>query len=257
MTGLQGRSVVITRSRAQAGPFARSVSARGAIPVLFPTIDIRPLEDCTALDRALMEADQYAWIVFTSANTVAAVWERLGALGRNGLGGSGRIAAVGPATAAALAERGAPVGAMPADYRGAAVAAALGEVAGRRVLLPRADIGGEETVAALREAGAVVTEVVAYHTTPATADPEGLAALCGRVDVVTFTSPSTVRNFLTLTGPGGRALLARSVVACIGPVTAAAVTELGLTPPLEASPSTAEGLLDILEAHFTSHPETA
>ena len=106
MTGLQGRSVVITRSRAQAGPFAQALSARGAIPVFFPTIDIRPLEDCAALDRALKHADKYAWIVFTSTNAVTAVWERLRALGQIALTGSGKIAAVGPATAAALAQRG-------------------------------------------------------------------------------------------------------------------------------------------------------
>jgi uroporphyrinogen-III synthase len=257
MNGLQGRSVVVTRTRAQAAPFAQALAARGAIPILFPTIDIRPLDDCAALDRILTGADQYAWIVFTSVNTVNAVWERLRALGLTALTGPARIAAVGPATAAALAQRGAPIAAMPADFRGAAIAGALGELAGRRVLLPCADISREETAEALRQAGAVVDEVVAYHTTPAAPDPAGLAALRGKVDAVTFTSPSTVRNFLTLVGPGARDLLARSLVACIGPVTAAAVTELGLAPPLQAPRSTGEALLDVLEAHFTSHPETA
>jgi hypothetical protein len=77
MSGLEGRSIVITRSRAQAEPFAQALSARGAIPILFPTIEIRPLDDCAALDDALAHLDQYDWIVFTSANTVSAVWERL------------------------------------------------------------------------------------------------------------------------------------------------------------------------------------
>ena len=257
MNGLQGKSVVITRSRAQATPFARALAARGAIPVLFPTIDIRPLDDCAALDRALKHAARYGWIVFTSVNAVTAVWERLAALGLTAIPGAGRIAAVGPATAAALAERGASIGAMPADFRGAAIAGALGRLAGLRVLLPRADIGREETAEALREAGAEVEEIVAYHTTPAAPDPGSLAALRGRVDAVTFTSPSTVRNFVTLVGPGARDLLARSLVACIGPVTAAAVTELGLAPPLQAPHSTGEALLDVLEAYFTSHRETA
>ena len=255
MNGLQGRSVVITRSRAQAAPFAQALAARGAIPVLFPTIDIRPLDECTALDRVLKGADQYAWIVFTSVNAVTAVWERLRALGQTEL--PGRIAAVGPATAAALAQRGAPIGAMPTDFRGAAIAGALGDVAGRRVLLPCADIGREETAEALRVTGAVVEEVVAYCTAPAAPDPIGLAGLRGKVDAVTFTSPSTVRYFVTLVGPGACDLLARSLVACIGPVTAAAVTELGLAPPLQAPRSTGEALLDVLEAHFTSHPEAA
>ncbi len=257
MKGLQGRAVVITRSREQAAPFAQALAARGAIPVLFPTIEIRPLEDCSALDRVLKAADQYAWIVFTSVNTVHAVWERLHVLGQTTLPDSARIAAVGPATAAALERRGAPTGVMPRDFRGAAIAGALGDLSGRRVLLPRADIGREETAVALREAGAVVEEVVAYHTVPAAAAPGDLAALRGKVDAVTFTSPSTVRNFVTLARPGARDLLARSLVACVGPVTAAAVTALGLTPPLQASQATSEALLDALEAHFTSHPETA
>jgi uroporphyrinogen-III synthase len=257
MNGLRGKSVVITRARAQAMPFAQALAARGAVPVLFPTIDIRPLDDCGALDRALEGAGQYAWIVFTSSNAVTAVWDRLAALGLGTIPGPGRIAAVGPATAAALAGRGAEVGAMPPDYRGAAIAATLGRLAGLRVLVPRADLGREETAETLREAGAVVEEVVAYHTTPAAPDPGGLAALRGGVDAVTFTSPSTVRNFVTLVGPDARDLLARSLVACIGPVTAAAVTGLGLAPPLQAPHSTAEALLDVLEDHFASPAVTA
>jgi uroporphyrinogen-III synthase len=257
MTGLQGRSVVITRARAQAEPFARELAARGAIPVFFPTIDIRPLEDWAALDEVLARADRYDWIVFTSANAVSAVGDRLRALGRPGLRGPGRIAAVGPATAAALAERGTPVSAMPSEYLGAAVAGALGHLAGRRVLLPRADIGSDETGIALREAGAMVEEVVAYHTTPAAPDPDGLAALRREVDAVTFTSPSTVRNFVTLVGPDARDLLGRTLIACIGPVTAAAVAALGLAPPLQAPRSTSEALLDALEAHFAPRMERA
>jgi len=257
MNWLRGRSVVITRSRAQATPFAHALAARGAIPVLFPTIEVRPLDDCTALDRALTSLDQYAWIVFTSVNAVAAVWERLGALGQATFTGPGRLAAVGPATRAALAERGASIGAMPTDFRGAAIAGVLGDLVGRRVLLPCADIGREDTAVALREAGALVEEVVAYHTAPAAPDPAGLAALRGRVDAVTFTSPSTVRNFVTLVGPGAPALLAQSLVACIGPATAAAVTEPGLTPPLQAPQATSDALLEVLETHFTSPTETA
>jgi uroporphyrinogen-III synthase len=249
--------VVITRSRAQAAPLAQALAARGAIPVLFPTIDIRPLDDCAAFDRFLERLDRYDWLVFTSVNAVAAVCERLRVLGQSGLTDSARIAAVGPATAAALAERGAPIGAMPTDFRGAAIAGGLGALAGRRVLLPRADIGREETADALRKAGAVVDEVVAYHTTPATLDSAGLAALHRGVDAVTFTSPSTVRNFVTLVGPGARELLARTLVACIGPVTAAQVIALGLTPPLEARDATSAALLDVLEAHFSAHVETA
>jgi uroporphyrinogen-III synthase len=208
------------------------------------------LNDCTALDDALTHVDQYDWIVFTSANTVSAVWERLKAFGRTNLAGARRIAAVGPATGAELVERGAAIDAVPTTFRGAAIADALAGLDKQRVLLPRADIGREETAEALREAGAVVDEVVAYQTVMPASDRFGLTALRAGVDAVTFTSPSTVHNFVSLVGPDSPKLLARSVVACIGPVTAAAVTDLGLAQPIQAHHSTSQGLLEILEAHF-------
>ncbi|HSE69023.1 MAG TPA: uroporphyrinogen-III synthase [Gemmatimonadales bacterium] len=241
---------MITRSRVQAMTLAQALSARGAIPIFFPTIEIRPLEDCSTLDAALTRLDDYSWIVFTSANTVSAVWERLRALGRANPAGAARIAAVGPATGAELVERGAAIDAMPATFRGVAIADVLGRLDNQRVLLPRADIGREETAESLREAGAVVDEVVAYQTAMPESDRFGLTALRAGVDAVTFTSPSTVHNFVSLVGPESPRLLARSVVACIGPVTAAAVTDLGLGQPLQAHHSTSEGLIEILEAHF-------
>jgi len=254
MSGLEGRSIVITRSRVQAMSFAQALSARGAIPILFPTIEIRPLDDSTALDDALTQLDQYSWIVFTSANTVSAVFERLQALGQAKLAGTVRIAAVGPATGAELVERGAAIDAMPATFRGAAIAEALGGLDNQRVLFPRADIGREETAESLREAGAAVDEVVAYQTVMPESDRFGLTALRAGVDAVTFTSPSTVHNFVSLVGPDSYKLLARSVLACIGPVTAAAVTELGLGQPLQAHHSTSDGLIETLESHFAQSP---
>lgn len=250
MSGLDGRSVVITRSRAQATSFAQALSARGAIPILFPTIEIRPLDDCSALDDALTQLDQYAWIVFTSANTVSAVFDRLHAIGRATLPATLRIAAIGPATGAELAERGTAIDAMPATFRGAAIADAMGRLDNQRVLLPRANIGREETAESLREAGATVDEVIAYQTVIPESDRFGLTALRAGVDAVTFTSPSTVHNFISLVGPDSYKLLARSVLACIGPVTAAAVTDLGLGQPLQAHHSTSEGLIEVLESHF-------
>jgi uroporphyrinogen-III synthase len=250
MSGLEGRSVVITRSRGQATSFAHALAARGAIPILFPTIEIRPLDDCSELDDAVARLDQYSWIVFTSANTVSAVFDRLQTLGRANPPSTLRIAAVGPATGAELVERGAGIDAMPATFRGAAIADALGRLDNQRVLLPRADIGREETGDALRAAGAVVDEVIAYQTVIPESDRFGLTALRAGVDAVTFTSPSTVHNFVSLVGPDSSKLLARSVLACIGPVTAAAVTDLGLGQPLQAHHSTSEGLLEILESHF-------
>jgi uroporphyrinogen-III synthase len=248
---LAERTVVVTRALGQHRELTGLLEAEGAVPVLFPTIAIRPARDVTALDAALREAARYDWLVFTSANAVSHVWDRFAALGGATLPPTVRIAAVGPTTARALADRGAAVSAIPDAYRGSEVAGALGTLTGRRVLLPRADIGRDETVEALRAAGAEVVAVTAYHTIPAEPDPAGLAALRSGVDAVTFTAPSTVRNFALLLADEAAPLLRRTTVACIGPSTADAVASLGLAPPLTAAAATAPGLVAALAAYFS------
>lgn len=249
MKGLDGRTVVVTRARGQHQELAGLLEAEGAVPLLFPTIAFRPARDLATLDAALRDVHHYDWLVFTSANAVSHVWDRFAALGV-AIPPTARLAAVGPATARALAERGLPVSAIPDAHRGAAVAGALGELAGRRVLLPRADIGREETLDALRAAGAEVVAVTAYHTVPAEPDAAGLAALRSGVDAVTFTSPSTVHHFVALLNDEAAVLLRRTTVACIGPTTADAVTALGLTRPLMAPSASASGLVAALAGHF-------
>jgi uroporphyrinogen-III synthase len=248
--GLDGRIVVVTRARGQHQELAGLLEAEGAVPLLFPTIAFRPARDLTALDAALRDVHHYDWLVFTSANAVSHVWDRFAALGGATMPPTVRIAAVGPATARALAERGSPVSAVPDAHRGSALAGALGDLAGRRVLLPRADIGRDETLDALRAAGAEVVAVTAYHTVPAEPDAAGLAALRSGVDAVTFTSPSTVHNFVALLSDEAALLLRRTTVACIGPTTADAVTALGLAPPLMAPTATASSLVAALAGHF-------
>jgi len=256
VSGLAGCAVVITRAIGQHQPLAALLEARGAVPVLFPTVSIRPASDAAALDAALDRLPECDWLVFTSANAVAQVWPRLARPGPARVPASVRIAAVGPATAEALAARGAGAAVIPDRYLGAAVPAALGDLRGRRVLLPRADIGRKETAAALRAAGADLIDVIAYHTVPAAPDRDGLARLRSGVDAVTFTAPSTVRNFLALVGSEALDLLRQTTVACLGPTTAAAVTSLGLAPPLIAAEATLAGLVDALDAHYPAPAAT-
>lgn len=253
MSALDGRTVLVTRSREQAAALCAVIESRGARAVAFPTIEIRPVSGAAG-ERAMAGLDSYDWIAFTSANAVACFAHLMHAARRATIPASVRVAAVGAATAAALAERGVPVAAMPGTYLGSELAGTLGELAGRRVLLPRSDIARQETAAALREAGAQVDEVVVYRTVPARPGSEAMSLLDSPVDVVTFTSPSTVRGLLAVGGVAADRLLRRAAIACIGPVTGDAVRRLGLPVAVQPEEHTALALVDALDSYFGALP---
>lgn len=249
MNGLAGRRVVVTRSRDQAGAMCEALAACGAEPVLFPTIAIHPLESTDTLDAALNVLGSYRWVIFTSANGVRFFLERWAVRADASWPASVRIAAVGAATAAALEARGLRAAVMPDKFRGEALPAVLQGVQDCRVLLPRADIGRQAIVAALAAAGAEVHDLTVYRTVPAAPDADGLAALRRGVDVVTFTSPSTVRNFLALLGDEGRRVLGGAVVGSIGPVTTEAACAAGIRVDVQPDEYTVPGLVDALARH--------
>lgn len=254
---LAGLRVVVTRPEAGAGELAALLVAEGAAPLLCPTIRIAPPADSSDLDAALNRlAGEPAsaggggpgWIVFASANAVAPFVARLTALGHRpeDLIGSG-IGAVGPKTAAALAAHGLRVDLLPPDSTARALASAMGDVAGQRILLPQADIARPEIAQALRALGAEVDAVVTYRTVPAEPDAAVLAELQRGFDVVTFASGSAVRGFMRLLEERlPRALLAPARIACIGPATAAVARELSLVVHVEADQHTAAGLVAAL-----------
>ena len=165
---LLGRRVLVTRARAQAGALSRRLAEMGALPVEAPMIEIRPPEDCSALDAALAEAPKFDWIVFASANAALAVRDRLEANGLDSraLGGV-RVASIGGATAGALRGMGIVADLTPASTTASGLADALkaAGVSGKRALLPRSDIAPRRLPDALRAAGAEVTQVVAYQNT--------------------------------------------------------------------------------------------
>jgi uroporphyrinogen III methyltransferase/synthase len=256
---LAGRRVVVTRPRAQADELAARLEDLGADVVLFPTIEIAPPRDLAALDRAVATAGTYDWILFTSANGVRMFFERLVALRRDVRDLAGvRIAAIGPETAAELERRLVRPALVPAEYRAEGLLASLaaGDVRGRRFLLPRAAGARAILPDELRASGATVDEVIAYEAVaPADADVDGLrAALAdGGIDVLTFTSSSTVRNFAALVGSDPVAAIARAgrpLVACIGPVTAETAREIGLRVDVVPDAYTAEALAGALVARF-------
>jgi uroporphyrinogen-III synthase len=251
VSGLAGRTVLVTRPREQAWTLSDPLRARGAHPIEFPTIAIRAA-DPAVLDGEIRGLERFDWLVFTSANACRFFADRLARVRPRGLPSSLRVAAVGPATAGAATDRGMPVEAVPREFSGEALPAALGDLVGRAVLLPRADIGREETVAALRAAGAAVTDVTAYHTVPDSPDPAARRALSAGVDVATFTSPSAVRNFAALLGDDARRLLERSAVACLGGTTTAAARALGFTVHVEPGLATVAALIDALDTHFST-----
>jgi len=250
---LAGRRVLVTRPRPQAGALVDALRAEGAVTILLPTIAIRPADDLRPLDAAIARLADYAWLAFTSANGVEVFWDRLRALGTAVPAGV-RIAAVGTATARALAERGATLDFVPDEFVGARLGATLPDVEGRRVLLARASLAREELADALVARGALVDDVAVYDTIPEAPDPAGLAALERGVDAATFTSASTVRNFATLIGLRARQLLDGVAVACIGPVTADEARRLGFTVQVEPEEHTIPGLVRALADHYAGLP---
>ena len=252
---LFGKRVLITRSRSQASRLRTLLEQAGANAVELPTIQIGPLKDFAELDATLAELQDFQWVIFTSANAVESVFERLELQGKDARALAGTtVGAIGPATAKALANRGITADFMPSRPVSDVV---LKELSGRdwqgvSVLLPSADIGRDELEKGLTGMGAKVNRLAAYRNVPV----EGVGGLAKQafldgVDIVTFTSSSTVRNLVEMLD-GDRAGLDSSFIACIGPVTAATARELGLRVDLEASEHTVEGLVEALTSHFAT-----
>jgi uroporphyrinogen-III synthase len=247
---LTGLRVVITRPEGQSEALCEQLRALGAFPIAFPVIAITPPEPGGDLDRAITGIANYDWIIFTSVNGVEHFWARLTAMREqpgtdvNGIPGfRGSAAAIGPRTAAALRQRGASVHLMPDEYRSEAILDAIGAVQGQRILLPRADIARRELANGLRALGARVDEVTAYRTVPAKPQAAAFEELRQGVDIITFTSSSTVRGFVALTAGIS---YGDPLVVCIGPVTADTALGLGLHVDAVAEEYTTDGLIEAL-----------
>lgn len=245
---LLNRRVLVTRPAAQSQAFIAALERLGARVIPFPTIEIAPPPSWEQLDAALRRLDSYDWVIFTSVNGVRFVGERLLAAGQSSeILARRRVAAIGPATARAIEAFGVEVDIIPDEYVAEAVVEALGAVGGKRILLPRAAEAREVLTMTLRERGAAVDEIAAYHTLPGRPSPVNLAALAAGVDIATFTSSSTVRNFFALLGEArARGVLRGALVACIGPITARTAADLGTPAQVVAEVYTTEGLIDAI-----------
>lgn len=256
---LRGRRIVVTRSEGRASALVERLRMLGADVVACPSIAIRPPERVAPLDEALRNLTGFDWVVFTSANAVDSVAERLLQSGGSpGALGLVRVAAVGAATRRALLRRGVAASLVPARFTSTALVEAMGDVRDLRVLLPRSDLADAMLPDALRARGARVHEVIAYRTVPA----DDIASLGERlaheaVDAIVFTSPSTARYFLNGLGPA-RTLAdgARPAIICIGPTTAGAVRELvgALAVDAVAETHDDDGLVHAIVRWSRAHP---
>ena len=252
---LHGQTILVTRPAHQAKPFSGHLAQLGANVIESPAVEIAPPHDWELLDAALARLGEYDWVAFTSANGVAAVFDRLAALGRDGRAfGQARIAAIGQATADALRDRAILPDLVPATFTTAALGEALSQedLDGCIVLLPRADQATPQLAAALCNAGADVEEIVAYRAArpAALAEPAIKALRDGRVQWVTFASSVTVCNFLSLLAEAKlQGTLEGVNLASIGPVTSQTLADAGLTATVTAQPHTIEALAEAMAAY--------
>src|SRR5687767_12071784 len=238
------KRILVTRPRTQADSFVEGLRNAGFEPIYFPVIEIRSIEDNSELEQALVQINKYDWVVFTSVNGVDLVFDRL-----ETHSSLPRVAAIGPKTAEALKARGVTPDFVPEEYIAEAILPGLGDLRGKWLLLPRAEIARKALPEAIVKAGGMAHEIAVYKTLPIQPDAEGLAALKAGVDVVTLTSPSTVQNFVAVAKQNGLNPLNlpnNPLFACIGPITEQAARKEGLINLVVAKEYTSGGLIQII-----------
>ncbi len=253
---LFGKRVVVTRSRGQASVFAEMLIDRGATTIEFPTIDVVPPSNWAELDNAIDAIESYQWVIFTSANAVRFFFERLKNRGKDiRLLKGVSICAVGPKTAESIEQYGLRADLIPSEFKAEGVLAALGGVnsKGQKFLIPRAKVAREIIPDKLRELGAEVTVATAYENVKPTSDVERIRKLFQekKIAAVTFTSSSTVHNFVEILGQKEyKSLLDGVTIACIGPVTAKTAEEFGMKIDIMPKEYTLPAFVDAIVEFF-------
>lgn len=249
---LWGKKIVVTRAREQASVLTRKIRDLGGTPLEFPTIKIVPAADMSPLKQALKRIQEYQWIVFTSVNGVEIFLAQLAEMNLdirnlNGI----KLCAIGPSTFASLSKRGLKVEVVPSEFRAEGILQALNgkTAAGERVLLPRARGARAILPDTLRKQGLAVDEIHLYEAVPVSAEntPVMDTIVSGQVDYITFTSSSTVSNFVQVLGEEKIKKLSGQIrMACIGPVTAGKAAEYGIEAEVLAEEYTIDGLLQAI-----------
>ena len=259
---LWGKTVLVTRSRDQASRLVELLNAAGARCLEAPTIEIMPPADYAPLDAALQHLTRYDWVIFTSANGVRAFMDRLFHMGLDvRVLGRARLAVIGPATAQAFRDFYLVAEVVPDTFQAEGLLEVLEPklLGGTRLLLARAEQARDVLPEGLTRLGVKVDVAPVYRAVPPPSlPPEAAGALAaGRVDILTFTSSSTVRNFAGLVGPERfQKLAARAAVASIGPITTATLKDFGITPQIEPAaftiPALAAAIIEYFERNVSS-----
>ncbi|MCL4557916.1 MAG: uroporphyrinogen-III C-methyltransferase [Deltaproteobacteria bacterium] len=242
---LFGRRVLVTRAEKDSGPLKQSLEMLGAFVIEQPTIEIVAPDDYAPLDAALDELGSYDTIIFTSANAVKRFMDRLWSSGRDIRSmGTARILAIGPRTAKSIEDLKIRVSQVPEEFRAEGLVDMLeGRVQGERILIPRAAEARTVLIDGLRKMGAEVNVVPVYKTIRAEVNQDMLPYIKDGVDLAVFTSSSTVKNFFEMFGGNAFKILERADIACIGPITAKTVGEMGLEVSIQAPSYTVESLV--------------
>jgi uroporphyrinogen-III synthase len=255
---LDGKRIVLTRAVEQARELKARLENMGAVVLLFPAVNFSEPTDTKDLDQSINSLNEFDWILFTSANAArffAGRCRKLGVEPSNE--GNFRCAAVGPATASAVAAEGFPVDYVAQKFIGSALARELSTMLnGRKVLLPRSERARPDLPEALKAVGALVTEIVAYHAGGVgSIDPEVMRAIRDtQVDVISFFSPSAIENMRAALGEELLSRLgAKAKMAAVGPTTAAALRGAGLTVAIEAPLATAESMAVAIATYFSTN----
>ncbi len=254
---LFGKTVLVTRARNQAKIFAELLEEEGAQVIEFPTIDVAPLRTSTRIDKAIENLDLYNWLIFTSVNGVTFFFQRLREMQRDVRDLKGiRIAAIGEKTKNEINKMGIKVDLIPEEFRAEGLIKLFEKinVNGSRVLIPRAKIARKILPVKLRKMGARVDVLPVYETKmPEKLEIDKLRKLLqnGFIDVITFTSSSTVKNFFSMIGRDKK-IISRSTIACIGPITAETIRSFGVEPEIISGTYTVQGLTKEIASYFTA-----
>ena len=254
---LSGKRIVVTRPRTQAGELTRRLSELGAEVVEFPTIAIEPPLDYAPMDRAIAQLNQYDWLFFTSINGVQSFFDRLRHFGNDSQDLEHlKVVAIGPETAGRLKAEGVHVHLVPSKYQAEGILERLdpNEIRGRQILIPRAAKAREILPETLRQWGATVDIVQAYKTVLPQDRQFALRELSEKqIDVITFTSSSTVENFIgVLEGEDLKRISQGVIFACIGPITARTAMDCGLRVDIVSDEYTIPGLVGAIVKFYES-----
>jgi uroporphyrinogen III methyltransferase/synthase len=254
--GVRGKKILITRSRDQSAQFATKLKNLGAEVIEYPTIEILPPRSWKGVDRAINGLKSYDWIIFTSTNGVNFFFLRLKERGKDDrLPSSLKVCAIGPATAKKLKEKGIRVTSMPKEFVAEGILKSFKKrnLHGKRILLARAKKARDILPKGLRKMGTEVDVVETYRTVKPRGGSKRLRKLLlkGSIDVLTFTSSSTVNHFVELLkGEDLKKLLKNIVIACIGPVTARTVKDWGLKVQIQPKKYTIPALTQAIAEYF-------